>query len=103
LRVLSGHESAVSACAWSPDGGRIVSASWDNSLRVWDAIAMKETDFSVRFLPDGNFVSLAEDRNKIIQVSDEAWRWLGWLAPDKNGAITRYPAETFGLLPTFAG
>jgi hypothetical protein len=32
----------------------------------------------------------------MIQVSGDAWRWLGWLAPD---AVARYPAEIFGHLP----
>lgn len=27
----------VSDCAWAPDGGQIVSASRDNTLRIWDA------------------------------------------------------------------
>ena len=66
LRVPSGHSDSVSGCTWSADGGHIVSASYDNSLRVRDAKAMKEADFSVTFLSDGNFVSLAEDRKTII-------------------------------------
>jgi hypothetical protein len=34
-RVLEGHTSGVSACALSADGATAVSASWDNTLRVW--------------------------------------------------------------------
>ena len=37
LAYLSGHESTVNSVAFSPDGGRIVSGSDDNSVRVWDA------------------------------------------------------------------
>jgi len=37
LRVLDGHEDSVESVAISPDGKRIVSGSFDNSVRVWDA------------------------------------------------------------------
>ena len=37
LFTLEGHQnSRISAGSWSPDGSKIVSASWDKSLRIWD-------------------------------------------------------------------
>ncbi|XRB01111.1 WD domain, G-beta repeat [Pycnococcus provasolii] len=33
--VLRGHTSSVNDASWSPDGTRIVSASDDNTLRIW--------------------------------------------------------------------
>ncbi|WP_437803265.1 NACHT and WD repeat domain-containing protein [Sorangium sp. So ce693] len=35
-RTLHGHSGPVHACAISPDGQRIVSASWDRTLNVWE-------------------------------------------------------------------
>jgi WD40 repeat protein len=37
---LAGHSGWVSSAAFSPDGGRIVTASWDNTARVWDIGAL---------------------------------------------------------------
>ena len=37
LTSAGGHSSPVVGCAWSPDGTRLLSASWDDKLRIWDA------------------------------------------------------------------
>jgi WD40 repeat protein len=36
LILLAGHKNTVTSVAWSPDGTRIVTASWDNTAKVWD-------------------------------------------------------------------
>ena len=33
----SAHSDRVTSVAFSPDGKTIVSGSWDNTLKVWDA------------------------------------------------------------------
>jgi hypothetical protein len=37
LMALKGHSRGVTSVAFSPDGKSIVSGSWDNTLKVWDA------------------------------------------------------------------
>jgi WD40 repeat protein len=34
--TLKGHSDAVASVSFSPDGKRIVSGSWDDTLKVWD-------------------------------------------------------------------
>lgn len=37
IRTLQGHTDRVTACTVSPNGMWIVSASWDNTLKLWGA------------------------------------------------------------------
>lgn len=62
LMTLTGHADEVMACAYSPDGSRIVSASGDHTLKVWDARTGRElltlhghsaTVAAFAFSPDG--------------------------------------------------
>ena len=41
--VLRGHEGGVLKAAFSPDGPRIVTASFDHTARIWDAPTTTET------------------------------------------------------------
>ena len=40
--MLRGHSFSVESAAFSPDGSRIVTASSDNTARIWDAATGKE-------------------------------------------------------------
>ncbi len=42
LMRIKGHESRINTASYSPDGGRIVSASADRTIRIWDANSGKE-------------------------------------------------------------
>jgi eukaryotic-like serine/threonine-protein kinase len=63
--TLKGHKRPVLCLAFSPDGDSIVTGSWDNTLKLWDAIRGQEiltlkghrdAVACVKFSPDGNWI-----------------------------------------------
>jgi hypothetical protein len=74
------HDAAVHSAQFSPDGQRVVTASWDATARLWDAAsgkligeAMKHEDMvnSAQFSPDGQRVVTASE-DKTARVWDAA-------------------------------
>jgi WD40 repeat protein len=75
VMTLLGHQKEVSDCCYSPDGRRILSSSWDGTLRLWDTatgelLAVLEGHaawvLACCFSPDGRrIVSASDDECKV--------------------------------------
>jgi WD40 repeat protein len=73
---LEGHTRSVESVSFSPDGKKVVTGSWDDTARIWDAESGKELVklegrtgdvWSVAFSPDGKkVVTGSEDRTARI-------------------------------------
>src|SRR5262249_27684750 len=42
IAILRGHKSRVIAAHFSPDGKKLVTASWDRTARIWDTATWQE-------------------------------------------------------------
>ncbi|KDR68085.1 hypothetical protein GALMADRAFT_1354883 [Galerina marginata CBS 339.88] len=77
--VLKGHTGWVTSVAFSTDGRRIVSGSYDQTVRIWDAETGKQVGepfggqtacvWSVAFSPDGKRVVSGSD-DKTVRIWD---------------------------------
>lgn len=66
--TMSGHEAPVSALVFSPLGDRLVSASWDHTMRSWDTYGrstavepfeLSSDALALAFRPDGQEVAVS--------------------------------------------
>jgi len=90
LRTFKGHTGGVTCVTFAPDGRRILSASDDGTMRIWDAQTGGELQ---RLRGDANIVLSAAfslDGRRIVSGGTD-------------GAVKVWDAETTQLLGTFRG
>jgi len=105
LLSLSGHTDAVNGVAYSPDGTRLVSASSDGSVRVWDVITGREVlpplrgqedhIYAVAYSPDGRTLASAGD-DRTVRVWDAT---TGQLIRTLGAGKDRIWARTMAFSP----
>ena len=65
LDRLAGHEGPVSTLAFAPDGGSLVSGSWDHSVRIWSVFARTQTSEPLQLQADVLRVAVRPDSKQI--------------------------------------
>jgi WD40 repeat protein len=96
------HAKAVNGVAFSPDGKRLASGSWDRSVKVWDIATKKELRTirghgggvsAVAFSPDGKWLATASDDHTArlwdADTGEELFALKGHTAPVTSLAFHR--------------
>ncbi|MFH0981760.1 MAG: protein kinase [Planctomycetota bacterium] len=74
MATLRGHEHEVDSVAFTPDGTRVASGSWDNTVKLWDAASGAEVATlrghegsvpSLAFSPDGTRLASGSQDNTV--------------------------------------
>ena len=122
--ILWGHSGLVNTASFSPDGSRIVTASYDGTARIWDAQSgalIKVFDYnysawSATYSPDGNRIMIVADGNVDIYdaqngthiVTISSLSYDATYSPDGSKILTRglndvnvWDAESGSLIKTF--
>jgi WD40 repeat protein len=71
-RTLAGHTDRVRACAISPDGNWLLSASDDHTLRIWDAVSGKLRHILFGHISLVNACAISPDGTWLLSVSRDS-------------------------------
>lgn len=69
--LFKGHDAIVSSVSFSPNGAHIASASWDGTVRIWDAQTGEEIRVFNGHSNWVNSVSFRFDGKRIVSASDD--------------------------------
>ena len=82
---LRGHKSWIDSLAWSPDGRRLLSASGDKTVRMWDPIKGKQLGIieghteqvrAVAFSADGGLLASKADDGTVRLCDAATWQLI---------------------------
>lgn len=65
LDQLAGHDGPVSSLSFAPNGGALVSGSWDRTVRIWSVFARTQTSEPLQLQADVLCVSVRPDSKQI--------------------------------------
>lgn len=81
LDQLAGHEGPVASLSFAPDGGTLVSGSWDRTVRIWNIFARTQTSEPLQLQSDVLCVAFRPD-SKQVAVSTLDGQLTFWSASE---------------------
>ena len=65
LDQLSGHEGPVSSLAFAPNGGNLISGSWDRTVRIWSVFSRTQTSEPLQLQADVLCIAVRPDSKQV--------------------------------------
>ena len=65
LDQLAGHEGPIAALAFAPNGGTVVSGSWDHTVRIWNIFGRTQTSEPLQLQADVLDLAIRPDSGQI--------------------------------------
>ena len=65
LDQLAGHEGPIAALAFAPNGGLVVSGSWDHTVRVWNIFGRTQTSEPLQLQADVLCLAIKPDSRQV--------------------------------------
>lgn len=65
LDQLAGHEGPIAALAFAPNGGTVVSGSWDHTVRIWNIFGRTQTSEPLQLQADVLHLAIRPDSRQI--------------------------------------
>ncbi len=94
IRTLKGHSSSVKAIAFSPDGKQIASGSYDDTIKLWDAITGDLQKTLAGHLDSVQAIAFSLDGKQIASGSDDKTIKLWDVA--KSLKVSKFLGSTLG-------
>ncbi len=69
ILALHGHRDHIAACAVTPDGRHVISASWDSAVKVWDLLSGREVATFDAHAARVSGCTLTPDGRRVVSAS----------------------------------
>jgi WD40 repeat protein len=100
LYTLFGHTDIVDGLAWSPDGSKIVTASQDQTIRIWDEEAGQELQsISIEGVDRVSYPNWSSDGKQILVTANYAGKSSYMVLDVESGEVVfEHYSEEFNIM-----